>query len=294
MSTAYSNTETARRAAVSKAWAKERALVEEGRGTRNWSKSEQAQILSTGKCKGYHGHHKFSVKENPPLAGDEKNIQFLTAKEHRQAHDNNYKNDPRGRFDPDTGKVVRYADGKPKAEPTRELSEKLTDRQKSIYNNRYARLQEEKRLQTKQKAAEKAKSHERLAVHKQTAKQTEVKDGKTSSKTPTKTSMALRNAPSSKDAASKGNPDVKTSRALSNSKEKSAISTAKSSSEHTASKGKSSVALSGTRSARSSGAKGHSSASPGTGTHGGHGSGGGGGHGSGGGGGHGGGGGGSH
>ena len=97
MSSSYSNPESARRAAVSKAWANERALVREGKGTRDWSKSQQAEILATGRCKGYIGHHKCSVKNNPELAGEPKNIQFLTFSEHIKAHGNNFKNDPHGR-----------------------------------------------------------------------------------------------------------------------------------------------------------------------------------------------------
>ena len=112
----YSNINTARRAAVSKAWASERALVMEGKGTRDWSKSQQAEIIATGKCKGYQGHHKFSVSKNPEQAANKDNIQFLNGKEHIDAHEGNYKNDPHGRYNPEAKKIEKL-NGKIVAEP---------------------------------------------------------------------------------------------------------------------------------------------------------------------------------
>ena len=48
-----------------------------GRGiSREWSESEIAELLATGKVKGYQGHHMKSVKGYPEFAGDPHNIQF--------------------------------------------------------------------------------------------------------------------------------------------------------------------------------------------------------------------------
>ena len=56
------------------------------------------EYLATGKVKGYQGHHMYSVKGYPSLAGNRYNIQFLTRQEHLQAHFGNFRNITRGRF----------------------------------------------------------------------------------------------------------------------------------------------------------------------------------------------------
>ena len=43
--------------AVRQAWAREKQLVLEGRGTRDWSAQEQQELLETGRVKGYEGQH---------------------------------------------------------------------------------------------------------------------------------------------------------------------------------------------------------------------------------------------
>lgn len=76
MSKRYSNPDSARRAAVAKACGAEWELVREGKETRDWTASQQAEILSAGRCKDYCGHHKFSVKNHPELAGEQKIFNF--------------------------------------------------------------------------------------------------------------------------------------------------------------------------------------------------------------------------
>ena len=48
-----------------------------------------------------------------------------------QAHRNNFRNDPQGRYHPDTGRLTKYKDGKVKAEPARGLSHKIAESRKA-------------------------------------------------------------------------------------------------------------------------------------------------------------------
>ena len=66
--------------------------------SRKWSPDELAELISTGKVKGYHGHHMVSIKADPSLAGDPLNIQFLTPSEHLAAHGGNWRNETYGRY----------------------------------------------------------------------------------------------------------------------------------------------------------------------------------------------------
>ena len=50
------------------------------------------ELLSTGKVKGYDGHHIKNVANNPELAADPTNVQFLTRKDHLAAHKGNWRN----------------------------------------------------------------------------------------------------------------------------------------------------------------------------------------------------------
>jgi len=67
-----------RNSAVRSAWKQEKAMIENtGVGTRNWTRAEIAELKSTGKVKGYAGHHINDVKTHPNLAGNPNNIEFL-------------------------------------------------------------------------------------------------------------------------------------------------------------------------------------------------------------------------
>lgn len=151
-----------RRKAVREAWNRERSLVKEGKGTRNWNKSEQKQLLATGRVKGYYGHHKCSVKNNPSQAGNSDNIQFLTRKEHYKAHDGNYKNDPHGRYDPSTGKVTKYS-GNARKEPEQRLTNKLSEGEVKAADKKYAKMMDAKRQESAQKRAMRAKEEQAKA-----------------------------------------------------------------------------------------------------------------------------------
>jgi len=89
---------TLRREAVSGAWKEEQKLViETGEGTRQWTEAEIEELKTTGKVKGYHGHHINSVNGSPELAGDPNNIEFVKgSKENLQRHGGNFRNQTRG------------------------------------------------------------------------------------------------------------------------------------------------------------------------------------------------------
>lgn len=93
-----------RQTAVRLAWRCEKNRVQEGYGTRNWSASEQEELISEGVVHGYEGHHMKSVSLFPEYAGDPKNIQFLSETEHLWgAHNGNYHTPTNGYYDPMTG-----------------------------------------------------------------------------------------------------------------------------------------------------------------------------------------------
>ena len=112
-----------RQAAVRNAWKAEAERVRNGMGTRNWSKDEQAQILSRGSVKGYEGHHMVSVSSNRALAGDPKNIQFLNRDEHiNGAHKGSTQNPTNGYYNPQTKTMEPFANNEPTAQPVYNLS----------------------------------------------------------------------------------------------------------------------------------------------------------------------------
>ena len=92
-------TKSARSSAVRKAWKNEvEQVMRTGKGTRDWTTDQIDELLTTGKVKGYVGHHMKSVKGYPELAGDPTNIQFLTRQEHLLAHGGNWHNVTHGRY----------------------------------------------------------------------------------------------------------------------------------------------------------------------------------------------------
>lgn len=99
--------------AVALAWERERSLILQGKGTRNWNERQQREILERGSVRGFEGHHMISVQISAELAGDPDNIQFLTWREHLQAHRANYFNPTNGYYDPATGKMHSFRKGVP-------------------------------------------------------------------------------------------------------------------------------------------------------------------------------------
>lgn len=89
-----------RNKAIRKVWEREQELVKEGKGTRDWTKEQQQDILDPDKGKAYddqgrafEGQHMKSAAEYPEYQGDPNNIQFLTREEHLEAH-NDHSEDP--------------------------------------------------------------------------------------------------------------------------------------------------------------------------------------------------------
>lgn len=111
-----------RQKAVREAWKNEKRLVLEGKGTRNWSKQQQKEILKRGSVKGYDGHHMKSVIKYPQYAGNPKNIQFLTEKEHYNAHGGNYKMPTNGYYNAETNEMIKFRGNELKSVPINKLN----------------------------------------------------------------------------------------------------------------------------------------------------------------------------
>lgn len=93
-----SSIEWQRAKAVRLAWEQERAMVAAtGKGTRNWTASERAELLSKGRVSKHHGHHINSVKSHPEMAGVPDNVAFKrTDGEHLGEHGGNWRNPTSG------------------------------------------------------------------------------------------------------------------------------------------------------------------------------------------------------
>jgi hypothetical protein len=118
--------------AVRKAWINERALVQEGKGTRDWSQRQQIGIIRKGQVSGYDGHHMQSVKTHPQQAGNPGNIQFLNKTEHiKGAHGGNTKNSTNGYYNPQTKTMHSFGNSNPQISQM-QLNDPLSQNQ--IYN----------------------------------------------------------------------------------------------------------------------------------------------------------------
>ena len=109
-----------RNKAIRLAWEKEQQLVQEGKGTRDWTKEQQKDILDPDKGKAYdengrafEGQHMKSAAEYPEYQGDPDNIQFLTREEHLEAHKGSWQNPTNWFYNPDTKEFVDFGDNKP-------------------------------------------------------------------------------------------------------------------------------------------------------------------------------------
>lgn len=109
-----------RNKAIRLAWEKEQQLVREGKGTRDWTKEQQKDILDPDKGKAYdesgrafEGQHMKSAAEYPEYQGDPDNIQFLTREEHREAHKGSWQNPTNWFYNPETKEYIDFGDNKP-------------------------------------------------------------------------------------------------------------------------------------------------------------------------------------
>ena len=174
-----------RRKAVLSAWKKEKEYVSKGAGTRDWSQKEQKELLAKGSVHGYEGHHMKSVDGHNSRAGDPNNIQFLTRKEHFDAHNKNFRNNTNGYYDPKTKTMHDFGRNKPSLEP-HSLSNPLSERQRKIAMN--PEIQKKKT-----EMQNKAKNYERRTVNKKSNKTKTT--GKAPVKTDSKTLTRQRTSP---------------------------------------------------------------------------------------------------
>jgi len=101
--------------AILAAWNKEQELVEEGKGTREWTSQQQQDILEKGKAyddngKAFEGQHMKSAEMYPEYQGEPGNIQFLTRAEHLEAHDGNWQNSTNWYYNPVTKEKFDFGD----------------------------------------------------------------------------------------------------------------------------------------------------------------------------------------
>lgn len=101
--------------AIRLAWANEKQLVLEGKGTRNWTPEQQKDILEKGKAygddgKAFEGHHMKSAEVYPEYQGEAGNIQFLSREEHLLAHNGYTRNSTNGYYDSLTGETTDFGE----------------------------------------------------------------------------------------------------------------------------------------------------------------------------------------
>lgn len=128
-------TKSERKAAVKMAWENEQERVRRGEGTRNWSVSQQAELLEYNQVTGFEGSHMMNVKDYPEYAGNPDNIQFLPSVAHFEGvHEGNPRGvNPNGRFDENAGKVIPAEDGEIPNQPIVELTAKYDHSQKEYH-----------------------------------------------------------------------------------------------------------------------------------------------------------------
>lgn len=112
------------RDAVNAFWDKEKELVLQGKGTRNWTKEQQIQILNdetptyideNGIERSFEGHHMYSKNEYPKYSADPENIQALMkSSEHLSgAHGNGGTQTPtQGYYDEISKQTFNFTSGK--------------------------------------------------------------------------------------------------------------------------------------------------------------------------------------
>lgn len=102
--------------AILAAWKKEQELVQEGKGTREWTPEQQQDILEKGKAYdeygvAFQGQHMKSAEKYPEYQGNSGNIQFLSRAEHLEAHNGNWRNPTNWYFNPVTKEKIIFGYG---------------------------------------------------------------------------------------------------------------------------------------------------------------------------------------
>lgn len=116
--------------AISEAWANEKQLVLQGKGTRNWTPEQQRDILTKGKAydedgKAFEGHHMKSAEAYPESQGEATNIEFLSRSEHLTAHNGDFKKPTNGYYNPHTGETKEFGEGAHEPCKAKKLSESV-------------------------------------------------------------------------------------------------------------------------------------------------------------------------
>ncbi len=99
-----------------------------GKGTVDWSKKQQVELIKTGRIKGFEGQHMKSVSEYPQYAGCVDNIQFLSHEDHLAAHNygrgkSGYRSPTNGYYDTKTKTMHSFGNNPPKSPKVIDLSE---------------------------------------------------------------------------------------------------------------------------------------------------------------------------
>ena len=182
---------------VARAWKREKGLVCQGRGTRDWALRQQKDMLDNGRVKGYQGHHMKSVACYPEYADDPNNIQFLCGmpnnNEHLRAHGGDYRNETNGMYDVYTGKIIPLPAGRPLPMPVHLLGEK------AITKRGYTRYAEK----SASHAPRRKKAQTQVTFEGRTYTRTMIQTGKSApTEKPVKTAVQVKTA--KKAAASSG------------------------------------------------------------------------------------------
>ncbi len=104
--------------AVAAAWKRERQLVLEGKGTRDWTEEQQLDIIELGKAFdadgiAFEGQHMKSAEAYPDFQGEPDNIQLLSKSEHLEAHKGDFRNPTNWYFNPTTLEYFDFGAGAP-------------------------------------------------------------------------------------------------------------------------------------------------------------------------------------
>lgn len=133
-----------RKRAVKGAWSRERELVSNGKGTVDWTREQQQELIEKGHVSGFEGQHMKSVNEYPEYAGCVDNIQLLSHDDHLAAHNcselsdkKGYHSPTNGYYDVNTKTIQSFGDGPPRAPEVIDLTNSYSY-ERNISNSSYS------------------------------------------------------------------------------------------------------------------------------------------------------------